>query len=91
MPDVIPSEQIVQDVLREWDPEGLIEMGLPANEYNPEAERICNRLPEVESAEQMTSLLQGVFSQMFSRDYALEECEEPGNEIFRRLPSGEAS
>ena len=80
-----PIERVVRDVLRDWDPEGLIEMGLPENEYEPEAKRICDRIATVSSPEDVIDLLQAVFTWMFGRAYSWQECRAPGKLLFQRL------
>lgn len=80
-----PPEDVVREILLDWDPEGLLEMGAPEDEYDPEVERVVKHLSEIETPEEMIDLLRAVFSHMFARDYAWDECKQAGNELFRRL------
>jgi hypothetical protein len=82
------SKRVLREILRKWDPEGLIEMGLPKNEYDPEVERICAQLEEVNNAEEMAALLKTTLSNMFCREYSQLECRKFGNIIYRRLVGG---
>lgn len=80
-----PSKQIIREMLREWDPEGLIDLGAPEDEYEPEAERVSSRLENIESTSDMIELLRGTFSHMFGREYSGDEGQEPEKRPFRKL------
>ena len=73
------SKERIEALLAEADPEGLIAMGCPDDEYAPEAEALSQRLlpggHAPKSAEELTQVLQSIFDRMFEgcgggpRDY----------------------
>lgn len=84
-PEPAPAKQLVREVLRAWDPEGLIELDLPEKEYEPEVKEITRRVGAVEGKAGMINLLREVFSQMLGRDYSREECEKAGKRLYQKL------
>ena len=63
----------VARVLCRHDPEGLIEIGAPADEYDYEAQQIAARLPRAKSEDESRRLAVDVFQRAFDRDYPADD------------------
>ncbi len=55
----------IQFVVNKHDPQGLLRMGAPEDEYLSEAEMILNSLHSVNSLEECHNLVYNVFENMF--------------------------
>lgn len=55
----------VAAILYRADPEGLVPMGVPDDEYDSEAEIILDRLAEVHNVDEMAALVANVLRQQF--------------------------
>ena len=60
----------VSEVLREADPVGLIEIGAPRDEYDPEVGTILPRLRDATSASDVHRILHEEFVRSFGKDVA---------------------
>lgn len=58
-------------IINDVDPEGLIRMGAPENEYSPEIKRICEKLDRCTSVEYTLEMVYALFCKMFSVDSSL--------------------
>lgn len=58
-------KQKIVGILMDADPEGLVPMGVPGDEYDSEAEYIMDRLAEATSQAEMSCLVARVFRQQF--------------------------
>ena len=81
--------QLIDELLRTHDIEGLIDIGAPKDEYNSEAKMIADRIgtaewrvhPQKLSVAQIKEIIRGVWAEMFSlgeedlrkRDYGFDE------------------
>lgn len=66
-------------ILAEHDLEGLIKMGCPDDEYQPEAERILPKLKGEPTVNEVAAITRDVFAEMFGcpeRDYemSVQDC-----------------
>ena len=64
---------LVEDLLREHDIEGIIQIGAPKDEYDTEAQMIAQRIQDVESRhgrkanqQEVVEIIRGVWAEMFS-------------------------
>jgi hypothetical protein len=74
----------VENILREEDIEGLIQLGAPADEYNPEAREIAaamSRLGGEASEEQVVQVVGDVWKEFF--DLSPEDIEARGEAFLR--------
>ncbi|HVI41277.1 MAG TPA: hypothetical protein VM577_11500 [Anaerovoracaceae bacterium] len=74
----------VEDVIRKHDPQGLIKMGAPPDEYSSEAKDATHHLSMSRSLEQFQKALWAVFICSFSAKFAgnLEDYESMAKEIW---------
>jgi hypothetical protein len=73
----------VQDILYKWDPCHLAALGLPTDEYEPEARKILLRLRETPSVGAAVALTAEVFHQMFGDDTKCVHLDDAAREIWR--------
>ena len=78
--------QVVRQVIREWDPYGLLASGAPADEFDAEIFLLVSRIPRITSEALAAQSVSEVFSAKFERDiFTPEACAETGRELFARL------
>ncbi len=71
---MIPRLEKIRDVLKRADIEGLIEIGAPKDEYDPEAEMIWQRISVAGPADQLfneetvVAIIRRVWEEMFELD-----------------------
>ena len=66
--DLTPTEKKLSEILAEWDAEGLIKMGAPADEYDSEARHILEQLDRRASVELAAAVIAEVFQGSFYGD-----------------------
>jgi hypothetical protein len=77
---------VVTRVVHEWDPYGLIEVGAPSDEFDPEVRDIIPRLAEIRSPLDASELLSEVFGRWFGpEDFPLSSCMEAGQALYLSL------
>lgn len=59
----------VLELISRADPEGLLGMGAPPDEYEPEARTIYSRLPEARSAQDVGRIVEEEFKRWFGTAY----------------------
>lgn len=57
----ILNKETIENILRQHDPQGLIKMGAPQDEYSHEAEMIANNLSGCKSKKDFQTLIHSVF------------------------------
>lgn len=77
------SQEALEQLLARHDPMGLIEIGLPDDEYRPEAQTILPRLGEASSPADLRGIVHEEFVKMFFAELAGEESDY--EEIAREL------
>jgi hypothetical protein len=65
---------IVKDVIDEWDPIGLLDMGCPVDEYDPEIRDIVQLLRNINSVDELAIEINKVFIKWFGEDLTIEKC-----------------
>jgi hypothetical protein len=81
---------LMNELLRQEDIEGLLSTGAPDDEYGPEAVMIVNRVGEAESnapthkvtREEIEAIISAVWEEMFGRS---EEQRRQGREPFQSI------
>jgi len=91
---VVTRLQLIDELLRTHDIEGLIEIGAPEDEYNSEAKMIAERIgtaewrvcPQKLSLAQIKEIIRNVWVEMFGLDEeVLGKREDAFEEIAKRL------
>ena len=86
--------QLIDELLRRHDIEGLINIGAPENEYNTEAKMIADRIgtaewrvqPQKLSVAQIKEIIRDVWTEMFGLDEEdLGKRENAFEQIAKRL------
>lgn len=76
---------IVKKHVDEWDPIGLLELGVPDDEYDIEVMMIAEKLSVVFDIQQLADVIQTVVNDMFydgEGTFPLEDCEEVATLIW---------
>ena len=76
---------LVKEVVDEWDPIGLLGMGCPDDEYDPEIKDIVQLLSNIKTVDELTRVIQKVFIKWFEEDLTIEKCYPVALEIWNRL------
>jgi len=80
---------LVGEVVREWDPCGLLAGGAPRDEFDGEIGRVVAQVPRIHSAADATAVVSRVFGSAFEREeFAIETCAPVGERLFARLRAG---
>jgi hypothetical protein len=84
------SEYIfVKEVIDEWDPIGLLGMGCPDDEYDPEIRDIVRLLSNIKSVVELAEVIHNVFDKWFnsidSIEYTFEKCYPVAIKIWNKL------
>ena len=79
------SQEALEQLLARHDPMGLIEIGLPDDEYRPEAQAILPRLREASSPADLRGIVHEEFVRMFFAELAGKESdyEQIAQELWR--------
>lgn len=85
---------LISELLRHQDIEGLISIGAPVDEYQAEAEMICNRVGEAEqelsrlTTDQVLSIVEEIWKEMFDlSDEQLAKRHDAFQRVAIRLAS----
>lgn len=78
--------RVVSDVVRRWDPYGLLAGGCPPDEFDSEIAAVVTQVPRIHSASDAAHALSRVFSSSFEPErFQPEDCAEPGVDLYRTL------
>ncbi|WP_316571766.1 DUF1871 family protein [Neobacillus sp. YIM B06451] len=77
---------LVKEVIDEWDPIGLLGMGCPDDEYDPEINDIVKRLSNITSVDELAQEIQEVFLKWFGENLSTGECFLAAQKILERMP-----
>jgi len=79
---------VVGQVIRDWDPYGLLESGAPADEFDTEISLLVARIPRMTSEALAAQAISEVFSAQFEPElFTPDTCAGPARELFARLTS----
>ncbi|WP_409274603.1 DUF1871 family protein [Neobacillus sp. SCS-31] len=76
---------LVKEVIDEWDPIGLLGMGCPDDEYDPEIKDIVKRLSNSNSVDVLTKEIQEVFIKWFGEHLSTRDCLSAAQKILVRM------
>jgi hypothetical protein len=77
---------VVADVIRSWDPYGLISGGAPSDEFDREIRSVVSQIPRIASSNDAVHAVSRVFSSAFERErFGVNECREVGAQLYRAL------
>jgi hypothetical protein len=75
----------VKEVIDEWDPIGLLGMGCPDDEYDPEIRDIIGLLSNIKSVDDLAVGINKVFIKWFEEDLTIEKCYPVALKIWNKL------
>ncbi|QHJ70909.1 DUF1871 family protein [Planococcus halotolerans] len=64
---------IVKSIIDDWDPIGLLDLGCPEDEYDPEIRDIVALLPHVKSVDELALRIRQVFIKWFEEFLLIEK------------------
>jgi len=76
---------LVKEVIDEWDPIGLLGMGCPDDEYDPEIGDIVRLLSNIKSVDELAGGINKVFIKWFDEDLTIEKTFPVALKIWNRL------
>ncbi|RSL28923.1 DUF1871 family protein [Salibacterium salarium] len=82
---------IVKEVINDWDPLGLLDMGEPDDEYVPEIRDVVHLLSNIKSVDELAVEIHKVFVKWFGEDltdsieYTIEKCYPVALKIWNKL------
>jgi hypothetical protein len=80
--------RVVRQVVRRWDPYGLLASGCPPDEFDREIVAVVNQIPPIRSSTDAAHALSRVFSSAFDRQrFRPEDCVVAGAELYEALSS----
>ena len=78
--------EVVGEVVRNWDPCGLLQSGMPDDEFDAEIAKVVVAIPRINSATDAARALSVAFSAAFEPESFPEtSCAKPGVELYSRL------
>ncbi|WP_164745663.1 DUF1871 family protein [Neobacillus mesonae] len=75
----------VKEIIDEWDPIGLLGMGCPDDEYDPEINDIVGLLSNIKSVDELTVGIQKVFIEWFEEDLTTKKCYPVALKIWNKF------
>ena len=76
---------IVKNVIDEWDPLGLLDMGCPDDEYDGESNAISYNIDNYSSLNEIAEAISEELSESFGEHITVEKCLKPVKEIYDLL------
>lgn len=76
---------VVKGVIDEWDPIGLLGMGSPEDEYDPEIRDIVRLLSSIKSVDELAERINRVFIKWFEEDLTVEKCYPIALKILNKI------
>ncbi len=76
---------IVKSAIDRADPDGLLEIGAPPDEYDSESEEIAGKISENNSVEKIAEISAKIFSRTFNSLISPDKFMEVAAEILRGL------
>ncbi|RLQ84859.1 DUF1871 family protein [Planomicrobium sp. Y74] len=72
----------VKSIIDDWDPIGLLDLGCPEDEYDPEIRDIVALLPHVKSVDELALSIRQVFMKWFEEFLSIEKCQPVALKIW---------
>lgn len=77
---------LTADVIRKWDPYGLLAGGAPPDEFDHEIASLVAQIPRINSAADATLAVSRIFGSNFdSGSFPADSCRDVGKELFATL------
>jgi hypothetical protein len=77
---------VTADVIRKWDPQGLLAGGAPVDEFDQEIASLVAQIPRIHSAVDASHAVSRIFSSSFEADsFPPDMCSEVGKKLFVAL------
>jgi len=77
---------VTADIVRTWDPYGLLTNGAPSDEFDHEISSVVAQIPRIRSGKDAALALSRVFSSSFEPgQFTLETCADAGEKLFSAL------
>ncbi|MCD8510451.1 MAG: YugE family protein [Bacillus sp. (in: Bacteria)] len=76
---------IVKKHVDDWDPEKLLSMGAPEDEYDIEVKEIVKELKDIDNIFQLSKTIKAVFENYFCIEYDANECFKVAEGIWNDL------
>ena len=77
---------VTADVIRTWDPHGLLAGGSPADEFDHEIASLVAQIPRIHSAVDAAHAVSRIFGASFDADsFAKDKCSEVGTRLYAAL------
>lgn len=76
---------IVSDEIAKWDPEFLLALGAPEDEYATEIKEIVKTLHVIQDEHSLALFIKNVFEKYFDEKYEFEVCLEVSIKIWNKL------
>ena len=78
--------RVVGNVIKKWDPYGLLHSGAPDDEFDHEIAQVVSQIRLIKSPEDATQAIFAVFFKEFSaEEFPRKSCESVGEELFDGL------
>lgn len=74
---------IVKQVIDEWDPMDLFDMGCPEDEYDGESYRISNDIESNFTTDEIAEVIAECFSLSFGETFTVQDCMKPAQKIYK--------
>jgi hypothetical protein len=80
------ANQIVSELVRQWDPYSLLASGCPNDEFDPEVSSIVSNISSIHTEQDATRIISEVFSSAFEPEHFTEDiCKPYGRDLFAIL------
>lgn len=79
------AKKIVTNTINNWDPEGLLEIGAPDDEYESEIEYIVECVLDCKNEIELAEEMQYKFTRMLGRHFDFDICLAKAKKIWRDL------
>jgi hypothetical protein len=77
---------ITANVIRNWDPYGLLAGGVPPDEFDHEIASLVAQIPRIKSGEDATLAVSRIFGSNFdSSSFPADSCRDAGEKLFAAL------
>src|SRR5690349_18042096 len=77
---------VTAQVVRKWDPLGLLASGAPTDEYDPEITSLVAQIPRIHTAVDAAHAISRIFASSFEPDsFTVEICSEAGKNLYAAL------
>ncbi|MEW6736556.1 MAG: DUF1871 family protein [Acidobacteriota bacterium] len=82
----------IREIIKAWDPERLLALGAPEDEYEGEVRDILSMINEISYPDDATKIIADIFSRSFSSSdgsykvvYKLEHCCNAGEQVWKAI------